>query len=69
MLPAMLKREEFAMTRVILKFKDGEHINLQADCIDIRDGWIMAWRGEALVVVANADEVNVCYMSEKKGDV
>jgi hypothetical protein len=57
------------MSRVVIKFKDGEHINLQADCIDIRDGWIMAWRGDALVVVANADEVNVCYISEKKGDV
>ena len=53
----------------ILKFKDGEHINLQADCIDIRDGWIMAWRGDTLVVVADANEVNVCYMSEKKGDM
>ena len=54
------------MTRVIIRFKDGEHINLSADCMDIRDGWIMAWKGEDLVVVANAAEINVCYMSEKK---
>lgn len=54
------------MTRVIIRFKDGEHINLSADCMDIRDGWIMAWKGEDLVVLANAAEINVCYMSEKK---
>ena len=54
------------MSRVIIRFKDGEHINLQADCIDFRDGWIMAWSGDYLVVMANANEVNVCYISEKK---
>ena len=54
------------MSRVIIKFKNGEHINLPADCTDFRDGWIMAWNGDSLVVVADATEVNVCYISEKK---
>ena len=54
------------MTRLIIRFKDGEHLNLPVDCFDIRDGWVMAWRGEDLVVIARADEVNVCYISEKK---
>ena len=54
------------MTRLIIKFKNGEHINLPADCIDIRDGWIVAWQGENIVVIANMDEVYVCYLSEKK---
>ena len=54
------------MTRVIIKFKNGEHINLPADWMDFRDGWVMAWNGENLVVVADATEVNVCYISEKK---
>lgn len=54
------------MTRCIIKFKDGEHINIPADCIDIRDEWIIAWNGECIVVVAKASEVNVCYLSEKK---
>jgi hypothetical protein len=54
------------MTRVIIRFKDGEHLNIPADCIDIRDGWIMAWSGELIVVLAKAEEVNVCYISEKK---
>ena len=54
------------MTRVIIKFTNGDHLNLPADCVDIRDGWIIAWKGEAIVVIAKMEEVNVCYMSEKK---
>ena len=54
------------MTRVIIRFKDGEHLNIPADCIDIRDGWVMAWDGESLVAIAKAEGVNVCYMSDKK---
>lgn len=54
------------MTRVIIKFKDGEHLNIPADCIDIRDGWVFAWKGEFIVAIAKAEEVNVCYISEKK---
>lgn len=54
------------MTRVIIRFKDGEHLNVPADCMDIRDGGIVAWRGEYIVVIAKMDEVNVCYISEKK---
>lgn len=54
------------MTRVIIRFKDGEHINLPADSIDNRDGWLVAWNGENIVVIADMSEVNVCYLSEKK---
>ena len=54
------------MTRVVIRFKDGEHLNVAADCIDIRDGWIMAWKGEDLVVIVKADEIISCHMSEKK---
>jgi hypothetical protein len=55
------------MTRVIIKFKDGEHLNIPADYIDIRDGMVMAWNGEYIVALAKAEEVNSCYISEKKG--
>ena len=54
------------MSRVIIRFKNGDHINLAGDCIDIRDGWVMAWRGDALVAIVREDEVNICYISEKK---
>lgn len=54
------------MQRVIIKFKDGDHLNIPADCIDIRDGWIMAWRGDSLVTICVASEVISCHLSEKK---
>lgn len=54
------------MTRVVIRFKDGEHMNIPADCIDIRDGWIFAWKGDFIVVIARADEVIACHLSERK---
>lgn len=55
------------MTRVIIKFKDGEHLNIPADYIDLRDGMVMAWNGEYIVAIAKAAEVISCHISEKKG--
>lgn len=37
------------MTRCLFKFKNGEYVNIQADCIDLRDGWVMAWKGDFIV--------------------
>jgi hypothetical protein len=54
------------MTRVIIKCTNGDHLNIQADCIDVRDGFVMAWRGEYLVAYVNAQVVDICYLSEKK---
>ena len=54
------------MTRAIIKFSNDEYINIPADCIDLRDGWVMAWCGDNLVVLAKADEVKTCHISEKK---
>jgi hypothetical protein len=55
------------MTRCVIKFKDGELLNLVADYIDLRDGNVMAWRGESLVLIAKVEEVISCHLSEKKG--
>jgi hypothetical protein len=55
------------MTRVIIRFKDGEHMNIPADCIDIRDEWIFAWKGDFIVAIVRADDVVSCHLSEKKG--
>lgn len=54
------------MTRVIIRFKDGEHLNIPADYIDIREEWIVAWNGEYIVAMAKADDVISCHLSEKK---
>lgn len=54
------------MAKVIIKFKNSEHINIPADCIELRDEWIYAWRGDYIVVIVRAEEVIACYISEKK---
>ena len=54
------------MSRAIIKLKDGTHINIPSDAIDLRDGFVMAWNGDYLVAIVKADEVTVCYLSEKK---
>ena len=52
------------MTRVIVKFKNGDHINIAADCIDFRDTFIMAWNGDALVAIVAENEIVSCHISE-----
>lgn len=54
------------MPRVIIKLKDGEYINIRGDAIDVRDGFIMAWDGDALVAVANAECVSSAHIAEVK---
>ena len=54
------------MSRAIIKLKDDTYINIPSDCIDLRDGWVMAWQGDYLVAIVKADDVSVCYLSEKK---
>ena len=54
------------MSRCIIKLKDGEYINIPADCIDLRDGWLYAWSGDYIVLIVNAEQVLACYLSEKK---
>ena len=54
------------MSRVIIKLKDGTCINIPADFLEMRDGWLIAWRDELAVAIAKGDEVSVCYLSEKK---
>ena len=53
--------------RVVVKFKDGNHANLDADSIILVDGVIQVWKGEQILVgIFNAIEIIGIYMSEKK---
>ena len=54
------------MTRLIVSLRDETTINIPADAIDIREGWIMAWRGDFVVAMVKEDEVKLCYLSEQK---
>lgn len=53
------------MSRVIIKLKDGTVINIPAHCLEMRDGWLIAWRDELAVAIAKGDEVVVSYISEQ----
>lgn len=54
------------MTRVVIKFKDGSHLNLPGDYIEIYDDiWISAWNGEIRVLLVRIDEVSCAYLSKK----
>ena len=53
--------------RVVVKFKDGNHANLDADFIGFQNGVIQVWKGErSLVAVFNISEIIGAYMTEKK---
>lgn len=55
------------MSRVVVRFKDGNYANLDADFISIEGGVIQVWRGEtSLVAVFNISEIIGLYMTEKK---
>ena len=54
--------------RAVFKFNNGEYLNVPADSIDIRDGWVGAWNGESLVAIAKADVLDSCHLSDKKED-
>jgi hypothetical protein len=54
------------MARVIFNLRDDSFINIEADAIDKRDGFVMAWNGEFVVALVNEQEVKSCYISERK---
>jgi hypothetical protein len=54
------------MQRVVIKLKDGSHINLPAMELDIQEDIIVAKRGNYLIAVASLDDIVVAYLSEKK---
>lgn len=53
------------MKRVIVKFKDGTHINIQGDYLAREDIYITAWNGENLVAMVEKDLIQAVYLSEK----
>lgn len=53
------------MKRVIFKFKDGTHINIQGDYIAREDEYITAWNGEALIAMVAKELIQAVYISEK----
>ena len=59
------------MKRVVFRFIediDLTHINIQGDCIDVRDGFIVVWNGDLIVAMVKQEIVKLVYISEKKDD-
>lgn len=54
------------MQRAVIKLKDASFINIYANAIDLREGWVMAWHDDMLVAIVREDEVEACYLSEQK---
>lgn len=53
------------MKRVIFKFNDGTHINIQGDYLAREDNCVTAWNGDNLVAMVNKEIVQAVYLSEK----
>lgn len=56
------------MSKLIIKLKDGSYININADCLDYRKGYIMAWDGDIIVAIVKAKETISCHISKQRGD-
>lgn len=55
--------------RVVVKFKDNNYSNLDADYIAIQGEAVQVWKGEnTLVGVFNISDIIGLYMTEKKED-
>lgn len=53
------------MKRVVIKFKDGTHINIEADYLHQEEGILTAWSGNDLVAIVRLEIVQAAYLSEK----
>lgn len=54
------------MKKVVIKFKNGEFINILADKIEIVKSDIIVSNGEKIVVVAKTKEIISCHLSEQR---
>ena len=52
------------MKKVVIKFKNGEFINIEADTIEIEKSDIIVKNNEKIVAVSKTKEIISCHMSE-----
>ena len=55
------------MKRVVIKFKDGTHINTEADFMRC-DDFILAWNGDSLAAIVRLELIQTAYLSERGQD-
>lgn len=54
------------MKKVVIKFKNGEFINIEADTIEINKSDIIVSNNGKIVVVAKTKEIISCHLSEQR---
>lgn len=55
--------------RISINFIDGAFINIPADSMEFReDGYLIARKGNDIVLVAQTGLIKEAHMSEKRGD-
>lgn len=53
------------MKRVTIKFKDGTHINTEADFLQRDDEFITAWNGDSIAAIVRTELILSAHLSEK----
>ena len=56
------------MKRVIIKFKDGAHINIEADFLQRDEEFITAWNGNDIAAIVRTELIQMAYLSERGGN-
>ena len=54
------------MKKVVIKFKNGEFINVEADYIELNGKDIVVWDDDNIVAITNTKEIVSCHMSMQK---
>ena len=51
------------MKRVVIKMKDGTHINTEADYLQRDDNYITAWNGDCITAIVQTELILTAYLS------
>lgn len=51
------------MSKVVIKFKNGEFINIEGDYIELKSKDIIVWHKGEIVAITNTKEIVSCHMS------
>lgn len=54
------------MTKVVIKLKNGDYINVEADYIEMNGKDIIIWLDDNIKAITNTKEIISCHMSEQK---
>ena len=54
------------MTKAVIKLKDGNFINIEADCFELDKGSVFVKNSGRLVAIVKVKEIVSCHISEQK---